>query len=121
MAVLATGDRCRATASPAICWANSARRRCRNSVRRRRPCRSLCPLAEAGRTSHRLLLGCRQMDSRRDAEHGLYPLMRAIALNRRVFAFTSPETIRRLARALITAGYGESVSGCRSPATCCCR
>ena len=42
--------------------------------------------------------------------HGLYPLMRAIALNPRVFAFTSPENDPvRLARALITAGYGESV------------
>ncbi|MDA8257304.1 MAG: precorrin-6y C5,15-methyltransferase (decarboxylating) subunit CbiE [Betaproteobacteria bacterium] len=39
--------------------------------------------------------------------HGLYPLMRAIALNRRVFAFTSPENgPARLARALLTAGYG---------------
>lgn len=42
--------------------------------------------------------------------HGLYPLMRAIALNRRVFAFTSPENDpARLARALITAGYGDEV------------
>ena len=42
--------------------------------------------------------------------HGLYPLMRAIALNRRVFAFTSPENSpARLARALITAGYGDDV------------
>ena len=40
--------------------------------------------------------------------HGLYPLMRAIALNRRVFAFTSPENDpARLARALLTAGYGD--------------
>ena len=40
-------------------------------------------------------------------EHGLYPLLRAIALNRRVFAFTSPDNDpARLARALITAGYG---------------
>ncbi|HEX6733330.1 MAG TPA: precorrin-6y C5,15-methyltransferase (decarboxylating) subunit CbiE [Azonexus sp.] len=43
--------------------------------------------------------------------HGLYPLMRAIALNRRVFAFTSPDNDpARLARALITAGYGECVT-----------
>jgi precorrin-6Y C5,15-methyltransferase (decarboxylating) len=43
--------------------------------------------------------------------HGLYPLMRAIALNRRVFAFTSPENDpARLARALITAGYGDDVT-----------
>jgi precorrin-6Y C5,15-methyltransferase (decarboxylating) len=42
--------------------------------------------------------------------HGLYPLLRAIALNRRVFAFTSPENDpARLARALITAGYGDEV------------
>ncbi len=42
--------------------------------------------------------------------HGLYPLMRAIALNRRVFAFTSLENNpARLARALITAGYGDDV------------
>lgn len=42
--------------------------------------------------------------------HGLYPLMRAIALNRRVFAFTSPENNpARLARALLAAGYGETV------------
>nr|MBL8411576.1 precorrin-6y C5,15-methyltransferase (decarboxylating) subunit CbiE [Dechloromonas sp.] len=40
--------------------------------------------------------------------HGLYPLMRAIALNRRVFAFTSPENNpARLARALLCAGYGD--------------
>ena len=43
-------------------------------------------------------------------DHGLYPLMRAIALNRRVFAFTSPENDpARLARALRTAGYGDDV------------
>lgn len=42
--------------------------------------------------------------------HGLYPLLRAVALNRRVFAFTSPENDpARLARALITAGYGDEV------------
>ncbi len=42
--------------------------------------------------------------------HGLYPLMRAIALNRRVFAFTSQENNpARLARALIAAGYGDDV------------
>lgn len=41
-------------------------------------------------------------------DHGLYPLMRAIALNRRVFAFTGPgNNPARLARALIAAGYGE--------------
>lgn len=41
-------------------------------------------------------------------DHGLYPLMRAIALQRRVFAFLSPENDpSRLARALITAGYGD--------------
>lgn len=43
--------------------------------------------------------------------HGLYPLMRAIALNRRVFAFTSPENgPARLARALVTAGYADGVT-----------
>jgi precorrin-6Y C5,15-methyltransferase (decarboxylating) len=42
--------------------------------------------------------------------HGLYPLLRAIALNRRVFAFTSAENDpARLARALIAAGYAETV------------
>lgn len=42
-------------------------------------------------------------------EHGLYKLMRAIALHPRVALFTGPEnTPDRLARALITAGYGES-------------
>ncbi|MBI2308124.1 MAG: precorrin-6y C5,15-methyltransferase (decarboxylating) subunit CbiE [Rhodocyclales bacterium] len=40
--------------------------------------------------------------------HGLYPLMRAIALNRRVFAFMSPDNDpARLARALLLAGYGD--------------
>ncbi|MBP9218695.1 MAG: precorrin-6y C5,15-methyltransferase (decarboxylating) subunit CbiE [Sterolibacterium sp.] len=40
-------------------------------------------------------------------EHGLYPLMRAIAQNPCVLAFTSPQnTPSRLARALLTAGYG---------------
>ncbi|MCX8144960.1 MAG: precorrin-6y C5,15-methyltransferase (decarboxylating) subunit CbiE [Azovibrio sp.] len=40
-------------------------------------------------------------------EHGLYALMRAIALNPRVFAFTSPANDpARLARALLAAGYG---------------
>lgn len=44
-------------------------------------------------------------------EHGLYPLMRTIALNRRVFAFTSPENgPARLARALVTAGYADEVT-----------
>lgn len=42
--------------------------------------------------------------------HGLYPLMRAIALNKRVFAFTSPENDpARLARALISAGYSDDI------------
>ena len=41
-------------------------------------------------------------------EHGLYKLMRAIALHPRVALFTGTEnTPDRLARALITAGYGE--------------
>jgi precorrin-6Y C5,15-methyltransferase (decarboxylating) len=40
--------------------------------------------------------------------HGLYPLMRAIALHRRVFAFTSPANDpARLARALMAAGYTD--------------
>ncbi len=43
-------------------------------------------------------------------EHGLYPLMRKIALHRRVFVFTSPENDpARLARALLSAGYGDEV------------
>jgi precorrin-6Y C5,15-methyltransferase (decarboxylating) len=42
--------------------------------------------------------------------HGLYPLMRAIALNRRVALFTSPDNNpARLARALMAAGYGDEV------------
>lgn len=42
--------------------------------------------------------------------HGLYPLLRAVALHRRVFAFTSPDNDpARLARALITAGYADEV------------
>ena len=42
--------------------------------------------------------------------HGLYPLMRAIALNRRVFAFTSPDNDpSRLARALLSMGYDDDV------------
>ena len=41
-------------------------------------------------------------------EHGLYKLMRNIALHPRVAFFTGPEnTPARLARALITAGYGD--------------
>ena len=41
--------------------------------------------------------------------HGLYPLMQAIALHRRVFAFTGPENDpSRLARALMTAGFGAA-------------
>jgi precorrin-6B C5,15-methyltransferase / cobalt-precorrin-6B C5,C15-methyltransferase len=43
--------------------------------------------------------------------HGLYPLMRAIALNRRVLAFMSPKNDpARLARALLTAGYGDEAT-----------
>lgn len=42
--------------------------------------------------------------------HGLYPLMRAIARHPRVALFTSPENDpARLARALITAGYGDEL------------
>lgn len=42
-------------------------------------------------------------------DHGLYPLMRAIARNRRVFAFMSPENDpARLARALLMAGHGDA-------------
>jgi precorrin-6Y C5,15-methyltransferase (decarboxylating) len=42
--------------------------------------------------------------------HGLYKLMRAIALHPRVALFTGPENNpARLARALITAGYGDEV------------
>jgi precorrin-6Y C5,15-methyltransferase (decarboxylating) len=48
--------------------------------------------------------------------HGLYPLMRAIALHRRVLAFMSPgNDPARLARALLIAGLGEaklSVAAC---------
>ena len=41
-------------------------------------------------------------------EHGLYPLMRAIARSPKVAAFTGPHnTPARLARALLTAGYDE--------------
>lgn len=41
--------------------------------------------------------------------HGLYPLMRAISLNARVFAFTGPENDpARLARALMTTGHGQA-------------
>ncbi len=44
-------------------------------------------------------------------EHGLYPVMRAIALNRRVALFTGPaNSPARLARALLTAGYGDEVT-----------
>ena len=40
--------------------------------------------------------------------HGLYPLLRAVALNARVFAFTGPQNDpARIARALITAGYAD--------------
>ncbi len=43
-------------------------------------------------------------------EHGLYPLMRTIGLHPRVALFTGPQnTPARLARALITAGYGDDV------------
>ncbi len=42
--------------------------------------------------------------------HGLYKLMRAIALHPRVALFTGPDNNpARLARALITAGYGDEV------------
>lgn len=42
--------------------------------------------------------------------HGLYKLMQAIALHPRVALFTGPDnTPARLARALITAGYGDDV------------
>lgn len=42
--------------------------------------------------------------------HGLYPVLRAVALHHRVFAFTGPDNdAARLARALITAGYGDEV------------
>lgn len=41
--------------------------------------------------------------------HGLYPVMRAVAWNRRVFVFTSPvNDPARLARALLAAGYGQA-------------
>lgn len=41
--------------------------------------------------------------------HGLYKLMRAIALQERVALFTGPEnTPARLARALLSAGYGDA-------------
>ena len=41
-------------------------------------------------------------------DHGLYPLMRAIALHPFVATFTGPENSpARLARALITSGYGD--------------
>lgn len=43
-------------------------------------------------------------------DHGIYPLMRAIALHRRVFAFTSPGNApARLARALLAGGYVDDV------------
>lgn len=43
-------------------------------------------------------------------QHGLYKLMRSIARHPRVALFTGPEnTPDRLARALITAGYGDEV------------
>ena len=42
-------------------------------------------------------------------DHGLYPLLRAIVLNRRVLAFMSPENDPpRLARALLTTGFGDA-------------
>ena len=44
-------------------------------------------------------------------QHGLYKLMRSIARHPRVALFTGPEnTPDRLARALITAGYGDEVN-----------
>ncbi len=40
--------------------------------------------------------------------HGLYPLLRAVAQNARLFAFTGPENDpARIARALIAAGYAD--------------
>lgn len=45
-------------------------------------------------------------------EHGLYPLLRAVALNTRVAAFTGPQNNpARIARALIAAGYGGEFAG----------
>ncbi|MEF8754343.1 MAG: precorrin-6y C5,15-methyltransferase (decarboxylating) subunit CbiE [Accumulibacter sp.] len=42
--------------------------------------------------------------------HGLYPVLRAIALHRRVFVFTSPANDpARLARALLTVGHGDEL------------
>lgn len=50
-------------------------------------------------------------------EHGLYKVMRTIALHPRVALFTGPQNIpARLARALITVGYDDDVKlsvGCR--------
>lgn len=43
-------------------------------------------------------------------EHGLYKIMRAIALHRQVALFTGPDNNpARLARALVAAGYGEDL------------
>ena len=43
-------------------------------------------------------------------DHGLYPVLRAIALHRRVFVFTSPANDpARLARALLAAGHGDGL------------
>ncbi len=43
-------------------------------------------------------------------DHGLYAVLRAIALHRRVFVFTSPANDpARLARALLTAGHGDAL------------
>ena len=44
-------------------------------------------------------------------EHGLYPLLRTIAHNRRTIVFTGPENDpARLARALILSGFGDEVT-----------
>ncbi|MBK8892739.1 MAG: precorrin-6y C5,15-methyltransferase (decarboxylating) subunit CbiE [Propionivibrio sp.] len=53
-------------------------------------------------------------------EHGLYKLMRAIALHPRVATFTGPENSpARLARALLTAGYsGQSGDDVRLSVAC---
>ena len=53
-------------------------------------------------------------------EHGLYRLMRAIALHPRVASFTGPENSpARLARALLTAGYGgQSGDGIKLSVAC---
>lgn len=53
--------------------------------------------------------------------HGLYPVLRAIALNPCVVAFTGPQNSpARLARALLAAGYGEE-SGAQLKLSVACR